>query len=188
MPYRAGDCGASGTGRARLGHWRSRRYVIAQGIELDVTEHDRYLGRPERVDPEDAFLCFPFEIEVFTDDPFDHEALVGDVSTVLDALVGSTSVTSRRRISRMSCRAAVGVLAGLTEAPSLDARAVRLMPHRKGGDDLRPFCVVADRLGGRSGRDRKQLEIVGHDRVSAVFRSFRAASREPLCGQPRFAV
>jgi hypothetical protein len=51
-----------------------------------VTEHDRYLGRPERVDPEDAFLCFPFEIEVFTDDPFDHEALVGDVSTVLDAL------------------------------------------------------------------------------------------------------
>jgi hypothetical protein len=80
----------------------------------------------------------------------------------------------------MSCRAAVGVLAGLTEAASLDARAVRLMPHRKGGDDLRPFCVVADRLGGRSGRDRKQLEIAATIAFRPFFARF-APPRENLC-------
>jgi hypothetical protein len=30
--------------------------VTAQRIELDVAKHDSYLGRPERVDPDDSFL------------------------------------------------------------------------------------------------------------------------------------
>jgi hypothetical protein len=59
--------------------------AVAERIDLDVTPYDK---RPPShpVDEADAFLQFPYEIEVFTDEPFDREAVVADVSAVLAAL------------------------------------------------------------------------------------------------------
>lgn len=59
--------------------------VTAARLDLEVTENDR---RPpaEPVDPKDAFLYFPYEIEVCTEEAFDREALVADVWAVLGAL------------------------------------------------------------------------------------------------------
>ena len=59
--------------------------VIAERIQADVTQYDR---RPpsDPVDPEDAFLDFPYEIEIFTRDAFDEAALIADVSAMLMAL------------------------------------------------------------------------------------------------------
>jgi hypothetical protein len=58
--------------------------VQAVHLDLDVMHHDE---RPatEPVDPEDAFLYFPHRIEVFTEEAFDREALVADLSAVLGA-------------------------------------------------------------------------------------------------------
>lgn len=59
--------------------------VSAERIELDVRQSDE--RRPsEPVDPGDAFSYFPYEIEFFTEDAFDREALVAEVSAVLGAL------------------------------------------------------------------------------------------------------
>jgi hypothetical protein len=59
--------------------------VRAERIDLEVTQND---DRPpsESVDLEDAFLYFPLVIEFFTEEAFDREALIGDVSAVLGAL------------------------------------------------------------------------------------------------------
>jgi hypothetical protein len=59
--------------------------VRAEHIELDVTHRDEW-PPSEPVDPEDAFLYFPHAIEFFTEEEFDREALVDDVSAVLGAL------------------------------------------------------------------------------------------------------
>ena len=59
--------------------------VIAERIEVDVTQNDRsQLSEP--VDPEDAFLDFPYDIEIFTGEAFDEADLVADVATILVAL------------------------------------------------------------------------------------------------------
>jgi hypothetical protein len=62
--------------------------VNAERAELEVTQNDE---RPhsQSVDPEDAFLDFPLVIEFFTDEAFDREALVGDVSAVLGRWISS---------------------------------------------------------------------------------------------------
>ena len=59
--------------------------VSAERIELEVAQSDE---RPpsEPIDPEDAFLYFPYQIEFFTEEEFDREALVADVFAVLGAL------------------------------------------------------------------------------------------------------
>jgi hypothetical protein len=59
--------------------------VIAARIQVDVTQNDE---RPpsEPVDPGDAFLFFPYVIEIFTDEAFDQAALIADVSAMLDSL------------------------------------------------------------------------------------------------------
>jgi hypothetical protein len=59
--------------------------VTAALIDLEVTQNDRR-PPPEPVDPEDAFLYFPYDIEVCTEEAFDREALVADVSAALGAL------------------------------------------------------------------------------------------------------
>jgi hypothetical protein len=59
--------------------------VVAERILLDVAPYDRR-PPPVPVDPEDAFLYFPHQIEVFTEETFDREALVADVTAVLGAL------------------------------------------------------------------------------------------------------
>jgi hypothetical protein len=59
--------------------------ISAERIELDVMHRDEWLPS-EPVDPEDAFLYFPHRIEFFTEEEFDREALVADVSAVLGAL------------------------------------------------------------------------------------------------------
>jgi hypothetical protein len=69
--------------------------VIAERVEVDVTENDRSPSS-EPVDPEDEFLYFPYDIEVFTDEAFDQAPLVADVSAMLVALdqLGVTYVTA----------------------------------------------------------------------------------------------
>ena len=59
--------------------------VVAGGIDVDVTQNDE---RPpsEPVDPDDAFLYYPYDIEIFTEEAFDEKALVGDVSALLAEL------------------------------------------------------------------------------------------------------
>jgi hypothetical protein len=59
--------------------------VSAERIELDVAHRDEW-PPSEPVDPEDAFFYFPHRIEFFTEEEFDREALVADVSAVLGAL------------------------------------------------------------------------------------------------------
>jgi hypothetical protein len=59
--------------------------VSAERIELGVMHRDEW-PPSEPVDPEDAFLYFPHRIEFFTEEVFDREALVADVSAVLSAL------------------------------------------------------------------------------------------------------
>ena len=69
--------------------------VSAERIDLDATQYDR---RPpaSSLDPEDAFLYFPHEIDVFTEETFDQKAVVADVWAVLGALdqLGVRYVTS----------------------------------------------------------------------------------------------
>jgi hypothetical protein len=59
--------------------------VSAERIDLEVTPNDE---RPpsEPVASEDAFLYFPYDIEVFTEEAFNQEALLAGVSAVLGAL------------------------------------------------------------------------------------------------------
>src|SRR6266545_1640860 len=45
---------------------------------------------------------------------------------------------------------------------------------RRGGLDLRPFCVAAGRVRGRSRRGRRRLEIEARRHVLAPFRCFLA--------------
>jgi hypothetical protein len=59
--------------------------VHAERIDLEVTQNDEH-PPSQSVDPGDAFLYFPLVIEFFTEEAFDREALVGDVSAVLSAL------------------------------------------------------------------------------------------------------
>jgi hypothetical protein len=59
--------------------------VVAERIEVDVTQNDRS-QRSEPVDPEDAFLYFPYDIEIFTGEAFDEAGLVADIAAVLAAL------------------------------------------------------------------------------------------------------
>ena len=59
--------------------------VSAEHIDLEVCDRDEW-PPSEPVDPEDAFLYFPHRIEFFTEEAFDREALVSDVSAVLGAL------------------------------------------------------------------------------------------------------
>jgi hypothetical protein len=59
--------------------------VSSEHIELDVCHRDEW-PPSEPVDPENAFLYFPHVIEFFTEEEFDREALVADVSAVLRAL------------------------------------------------------------------------------------------------------
>lgn len=59
--------------------------VGAERIDLDVMSRDEW-PPSEPVDPEDAYLYFPHQIELFTEEEFDRDALVADVSAVLGAL------------------------------------------------------------------------------------------------------
>jgi hypothetical protein len=59
--------------------------ISAERIELDVMHRDEW-PPSEPVNPEDAFMYFPHRIECFTEEEFDREALVADVSVVLGAL------------------------------------------------------------------------------------------------------
>lgn len=59
--------------------------ISAERIKLDVTHRDEW-PPSDPVNPEDAFLYFRHIIEFFTEDDFDREALVADLSAVLGAL------------------------------------------------------------------------------------------------------
>jgi hypothetical protein len=63
----------------------SASVVSAERLDLAVCHRDEW-PPSEPVDPEDAFLYFPHRIEFFTEEAFDREALVADVSAVLGAL------------------------------------------------------------------------------------------------------
>ena len=51
-----------------------RDSVVTERIEVDISQNDE---RPPSaaVEPEDAFLYFPYDIEVFTDETFDRRPL-----------------------------------------------------------------------------------------------------------------
>jgi hypothetical protein len=68
--------------------------VVAERIDLDVTRYDKRLPS-QPVDEADAFLQFSYEIEVFTDEPFDRELSLPTCRPYSPRSTSSAPATSR---------------------------------------------------------------------------------------------